>query len=97
VGLSPGGPLRGPASATVGAMAAKKKASGVNIPEAQRSGVQVKLRLPPEVAEDLDALAARWNLTRSGTVARLLERMSQSYSTTSDPSERVTPQSSEDG
>jgi predicted DNA-binding protein len=33
----------------------------------------VKLRLPPDVAEDLDELAARWGLTRSGTVARLLE------------------------
>ncbi len=51
----------------------KKKASGVNIPNSQRSTVQVLLRLPPEVAEDLDALAERWGLTRSGTVAKLLE------------------------
>lgn len=58
---------------TIAAMAAKKKASGVNIPEAQRGTVAVKLRLPPDVAEDLDELANRWRLTRSGTVARLLE------------------------
>jgi hypothetical protein len=58
---------------TIAVMAAKKKASGVNIPEAQRGTVAVKLRLPPDVAEDLDELAARWGLTRSGTVARLLE------------------------
>jgi len=51
-----------------------KKASGVNIPEAQRGTVQVKLRLPPDVAEELDELAAKWGLTRSGTVARLLEK-----------------------
>lgn len=51
----------------------QKKASGVNVPEAQRGTVAVKLRLPPEVAEDLDELAAKLGLTRSGTVARLLE------------------------
>ena len=50
-----------------------KKASGRNIPEAERGTVQVKLRLPPDVAEDLDTLAERWGLTRSGTVARLVE------------------------
>ena len=54
-------------------MAAKKKASGVNIPEAQRHTVQVQLRLPVDVKEDLDELAERWGLTRAGTVARLLE------------------------
>jgi hypothetical protein len=52
---------------------ASKKASGKNIPEAERGTIQAKLRLPPDVAEDLDELAARWGLTRSGTVARLLE------------------------
>lgn len=51
----------------------KKKASGVNIPEAQRGTVQVKLRLPIDVAEDLDELAAKWRLTRSGAVARMVE------------------------
>lgn len=55
-------------------MTDKKKPSGVNIPEGQRGTVAVKLRLPPEVAEDLDELAARWRLTRSGAVARLVER-----------------------
>jgi predicted transcriptional regulator len=54
-------------------MTAKKKASGRNIPEAERGTIQVKLRLPPDVADDLDELARRWNLTRSGAVARLVE------------------------
>jgi predicted DNA-binding protein len=54
-------------------MTTKKKASGRNIPEAERGTVQVKLRLPPDVAEALDDLAARWGLTRSGAVARLVE------------------------
>lgn len=54
-------------------MTKPRKASGANIPEAQRGTVQVKLRLPPEVADELDERAARWRLTRSGTVARLLE------------------------
>lgn len=53
---------------------AAKKASGVNIPEAQRGTVQVKLRLPPDVADDLDTLAERWHVTRSGAVAMLIER-----------------------
>lgn len=53
--------------------AKKRKASGKNIPEAQRSTVQVKLRLPPDVAEQLDELAERWGLTRSGTVGRLVD------------------------
>ncbi len=52
---------------------AARKASGVNIPEAQRGTVQVKLRLPVDVAEDLDKLAARWGLTRSGAVAKMIE------------------------
>ena len=51
----------------------KTKASGKNIPEAQRTTVQVKLRLPPEVAEELDELAAKWGMTRSGAVSELLE------------------------
>ena len=52
----------------------KKKASGRNIPEAERGTVAVKLRLPVDVVEDLDELAERWQLTRSGTVARLVEQ-----------------------
>lgn len=54
-------------------MTKKKKASGANIPEAQRGTVQVKLRLPPDVADELDALATRLRLTRSGAVAWMLE------------------------
>jgi predicted DNA-binding protein len=50
-----------------------RKPSGANIPDAKRSTVAVKLRLPPEVAEELDELAKRWNITRSGAVACLLE------------------------
>lgn len=52
---------------------ATRKASGRNVLEHERSTVQVKLRLPPSDLEDLDELARRWNLTRSGTVARLVE------------------------
>jgi uncharacterized protein (DUF4415 family) len=55
------------------AMAAKKKASGRNVTEDERSTVQVKLRLPPDVADALDELAERWGLTRSGAVARLID------------------------
>jgi predicted DNA-binding protein len=54
-------------------MTAKRKASGRNIPEAERGTVAVKLRLPPDVAEALDDLAAKWGLTRSGAVARMVE------------------------
>jgi predicted DNA-binding protein len=54
-------------------MSAKKKVSGRNIPEAERGTVQVKLRLPPEVAEELDEVAQRWGVTRSGAVAKLLD------------------------
>jgi predicted transcriptional regulator len=58
---------------------AGKKASGRNIPEAQRGGVQVKLRLPHDVADDLDELAERWGLTRSGAVARLVEEARETW------------------
>ena len=56
-----------------------KKASGRVIPEEERGGkgggwLQVKLRLTDDVKEELDNLAKKWGLTRSGTVARLLER-----------------------
>lgn len=54
-------------------MKKRAKASGKNIPEAQRTTVQVKLRLDVDVAEDLDALAATWGMTRSGAVSKLLE------------------------
>ncbi len=51
----------------------KKKPSGVNIPNSQRKTVQILLRVPVDVKEDLDDLAERWGLTRSGAVARLVE------------------------
>lgn len=60
-----------------------RKASGVNIPEAQRGTVAVKLRLPPDVADDLDELAARLGLTRSGAVAWLLDQATDRLSATS--------------
>jgi hypothetical protein len=56
----------------------KKKASGVNIPEAQRTTVQVKLRLDVDVAEDLDTLAARWGVNRSQAVRMMVERAMRS-------------------
>ena len=55
------------------AMRQKRKTSGRNVLERERSTVQVKLRLPQDVADDLDDLAERWKITRSGAVARLLE------------------------
>ncbi len=61
-------------------MATKKKKPGKNIPNAQRHTVQVLLRLPPDVAEELDELAERWSMTRSGTVARLLALHTESDS-----------------
>lgn len=52
----------------------RQKAPGRNVKEAERSTVAVKLRLPPDVAEDLDTIAARWRVTRAGAVARMVER-----------------------
>ncbi len=57
------------------AMATKKrKASGVNIPNSQRHTVQVLLRVPPNVLEELDELAEKWGVTRSGVVGLLLDQ-----------------------
>ncbi len=53
----------------------KKKASGVNIPNKQRHTVQILLRVPPDIAEDLDDMAERWGVTRSGAVAMMVERL----------------------
>lgn len=52
---------------------AKKKASGRNVAESERSTVRVVLRVPPDVAEALDDLAELWGVTRSGAVALLIE------------------------
>lgn len=54
-----------------------KKASGVNIPEKQRHTVRVVLRVPEEIRDGIDELAAKWGLTRSGTVARLVEERTE--------------------
>ena len=51
----------------------KVKASGVNIPEAQRTTIPVKLRLSPEAAEDLETFATELGLTRSAFVEHMLE------------------------
>ena len=53
--------------------APKPKKPGRNISNAERHTVQVLLRVPPEVLEELDELSSKWGLTRSGTVARLLD------------------------
>ena len=53
-------------------MRPRKKNPGRNVREAERSTIAVKLRLPPDVAEELDDVAERWGVTRSGAVARLL-------------------------
>ncbi len=44
----------------------------MNIPEHQRTTVQIKLRLDVDVAEDLDELARRWGMKRSQCVAHLV-------------------------
>jgi hypothetical protein len=54
------------------------RSRAVSFPEASRHTVQVKLRLPPEVAEDLDAYAERKRVTRSGAIALLLGSQRQS-------------------
>lgn len=51
----------------------RKSRSGPNIPDAQRTTAKVTLRLSPEAAEDLDALAERWRASKSDTVARAVE------------------------
>lgn len=50
----------------------RKKASGENIPEAQRHTVQVKLRLSPKSAAVLRERAETAGETVSATVERLL-------------------------
>ena len=56
------------------AAAKKKRLPGKNIPEAQRRTRAVKLRLRPEVAVGLDAVAASLGLTRSAAVSWMVER-----------------------
>ena len=52
----------------------RAKASGANIKEAQRNTVAVKLRLPPAIVEQLDALVAQLGSpTRSEFVAALID------------------------
>lgn len=53
---------------------AARKAPGRNIRESERGTEAVKLRLPSDVREDLEAIAARWGVTLSGAVARMIER-----------------------
>ena len=49
----------------------KKKASGANIPEAQRHTLAAKLRLSPDALARLDAAAERAGLSRSAYVERM--------------------------
>jgi len=46
--------------------------SGPSIPEDRRTAKRVSYRLAPAALVALDALAARWGLSRSATVARVL-------------------------
>lgn len=56
-----------------GDMATKKKVrSGQNIPEGQRGTIAIKLRLPPDVAETLKALADERGLGQSELVTELV-------------------------
>jgi hypothetical protein len=48
-------------------------------PESERVAKQVLLRLRPETIAQLDALARRWRVTRSGAVGMMLEREEQNY------------------
>jgi len=45
--------------------------SGPSLPEDERDAKVVTARLAPEAREALDAVAARWGLSRSATIARL--------------------------
>lgn len=53
-------------------MAAKKRASGPTQAEADRKAKAVLLRLLPTTSRKLDALAKRWNCSRSEVVATLI-------------------------
>jgi predicted DNA-binding protein len=50
----------------------KPRTSGPTIPEDRRVAKQTMLRLPDSTRDALDALAARWETTRSGAVVRLV-------------------------
>ena len=45
--------------------------SGPSLPEDERDAKVVTARLSPEARDALDAVAARWGLSRSATIARL--------------------------
>ena len=49
-----------------------KARSGPSLPESRQRAKVVSVRLAPEVRAALDALAARWGLSRSAAVARLV-------------------------
>ncbi len=53
-------------------MKVSKKASGRNIPEAERNTVAIKLRLDEEDAEMLRAYAKAWKCSLSEVVSGLL-------------------------
>lgn len=50
----------------------KNARSGPPTPEERLTSKRVSYRIPPEAIAALDTLAARWGLSRSATVARVL-------------------------
>ncbi len=52
----------------------RPKAPGRNVKEAERGTIAVKLRLQPDVAEDLETLALMWHTTKSGAVEIMISR-----------------------
>ncbi len=52
----------------------EKKASGRNVAEDERGTVRCTLRLEEDYLDELDVIAEQLGLTRSGTVAWLIDR-----------------------
>jgi len=59
-------PRTGPGSRT-----GENARSGPSLPEDERDAKIITARLAPEAREALDAVATRWGLSRSATIARL--------------------------
>ena len=58
-----------------------KSRSGPTIPEADRLGTRMTLRLDADTTQALDALAARWGVVRSAAIARAIAQASPGSST----------------
>lgn len=50
----------------------RKSRSGPTIPEGERHGTRMSLRLNPDAARALDVLARRWCVVRSQAIVRLI-------------------------